>query len=161
MNVRIKRLVGLTLDLWGLTEERGLGSGDHRWSHLEFNSLLSPNLPLGPELHGGSEGGKTHFLQVWDCAFPRPLDGVLGGHPWPAPDGRGWADVSRTSPLPPSPAVLSCTWREEAGPEAGVHLNWGPAILWGWEQVCVSASRAIRASGCGQDVSVHRQDRQT
>ena len=49
--------------------------------HLEFNSLLSPDLSLGPELHRNSDGGKnSSFLQVWDSAVPRPLDGVLGGH---------------------------------------------------------------------------------
>ena len=54
---------------------------NHRGSHLEFNSLLSPDLPLGPELHRDSDGGKnSSILQVCDSAFPRPLDGVLGGH---------------------------------------------------------------------------------
>ena len=54
---------------------------NHRGSHLEFNSLLSPDLPPGPELHRDSDGGKnSSILQVCDSAFPRPLDGVLGGH---------------------------------------------------------------------------------
>ena len=151
---------GLTLDPWDLTEERGLGSGDHRGSHLEFNSLLSPDLPLPRTPQGQWRQKNSSFLQVWDSAVPRPLDGVLGGHLWPAPDGRGCADVSRPGP---SRCLRLCSaargGKRQVG-RLGSIWDWGPAVLWGWEQVCVSASGAIRAS-CSQDVSVHRQDRQT